>query len=434
MDNCWTKMPKLENSEIISKGLRIGTRKLKSGDLYYAQVSLRGERYATLKPIIGSKGDNIHYENGSKKNRNIARQYAYEMQHQINKRWEANRSTKATYLHTLAKEYLVIARKSYEESKASKKPISIDGGSGNWNYKHLSLTRLAIKKYIIPYFERYHKATPIEEITEGMIENFLSWREKTSRRKYKKNYSKATFNKHNQVLRHIFKFAQRRNVIQNIPTIKSYSDIASDRKREGLDKKELALLLRLVEEETKEYANDLDIPDYKAKYIYRKYFLHWIRLLALSGIRANSDIKHKDITYTNKGNLTIKRSEKGLPTRKAVIKNEFIPIHEDFLKFKEDMGLSCKPNAWYFSHPKKVRNAKIGSRVKSFQRQWNRIVKSNKKLKNKVPYSLRHYYITQEIYSNSPLSAIASQCGTSPQMIDRTYFQELQETQADIFT
>ena len=106
-----------------------------------------------------------------------------------------------------------------------------------------------------------------------MIENFLSWREKTSRRKYKKNYSKATFQKHNQVLRHIFKFAQRRNVIQNIPTIKSYSDIASDRKREGLDKKELALLLRLIEAEAEEYANDLDIPDYKAKYIYRKYFL-----------------------------------------------------------------------------------------------------------------------------------------------------------------
>ena len=41
-----------------------------------------------------------------------------------------------------------------------------------------------------------------------------------------------------------------------------------------LNKKEFALLLRLVEAEAEEYANDLDIPDYKAKYIYRKYFLH----------------------------------------------------------------------------------------------------------------------------------------------------------------
>ena len=425
-------MPKLNHSEVISKGLRIGTRSYQSGELYYAQISLKGSRLNTVKAIVSSKGDNIHYENGSKKNLDIAKRYAFELQHQINKRYQIDGTTKATYLNTLAKEYLRIAKKQWEESEATSKPIAIDGGKGNWSYRQLSMTRLAIKKYIIPYFEKYHKRTPIEEITEGMIENFLSWRDKTSRQKYKQNYTASTLNKHNQVLRHIFKFAQRRNIIQNIPTIKAYSnDLA--RKREGLDKKELALLLRLIEAEAEEYANDIDIPDYKAKYIYRKYFLHFIRLCAMSGIRPNTNIKHKDISYTNKGNLTITRTEKGLPTRKAIFKNEFIKFHEDFIKFKEDMGLSCKGNDWYFSHPREVRNAQVGSRVRSFQRQWNRVVKSNKKLKNKVFYSLRHYYITQAIYDNKPLSAIASQCGTSPQMIDKTYFQELQETQADIF-
>ena len=427
-------MPKLNHSEIIAKGLRIGTINYKSGELYYAQVSLRGERYATLKPIIGSKGDNIHYENGSKKNRNIARQYAYEMQHQINKRWEATRTTKATHLHTLAKEYLTISKRQFEESKATNKPIKIDGGIGNWSYNHLSMTRLAIKKYIIPYFEKYHKRTPIEDITEPMIENFVSWRDKTARRKYKKIYTASTFNKHNNVLRHIFKFAQRRNIIQNIPTIKYYSDIASDRKREGLNQKELALLLKLAKQEASEYENDLDIPEYKTIHIYRKYFLHFIQLCAMSGIRPNTDIRHKDISYNHKGNLQIRRSEKGLATREAVIKNEFIPIHEEFIKFKEEMGLSTKPNDWYFAHPIQVRNAEVGSRVKSFQRQWRRCVKSNDKLKNKVPYSLRHYYITQAIYDNDKqLLTIAKQCGTSARIIERTYFQELQEVQSDLF-
>ena len=426
-------MPKLNHSEIIAKGLRIGTINYKSGELYYAQVSLRGERYATVKPIIGSKGDNIHYENGSKKNRNIARQYAYEMQHQLNKRWEATRTTKATHLHTLAKEYLTISKRQFEESESTKKPIKIDGGIGNWSYNHLSMTRLAIKKYIIPYFEKYHKTTPIEDITEPMIENFVSWRDKTARRKYKKIYTASTFNKHNNVLRHIFKFAQRRNIIQNIPTIKYYSDIASDRKREGLNQKELALLLKLAKQEASEYENDLDIPEYKTIHIYRKYFLHFIQLCAMSGIRPNTDIRHKDISYNHKGNLQIRRSEKGLATREAVIKNEFIPIHEEFIKFKEEMGLSTKPNDWYFAHPIQVRNAEVGSRVKSFQRQWRRCVKSNDKLKNKVPYSLRHYYITQEIYKSTPILLIAKQCGTSTLMVERTYFQELQEVQSDIF-
>ena len=426
-------MPKLNHSEIIAKGLRIGTINYKSGELYYAQVSLRGERYATVKPIIGSKGDNIHYENGSKKNRNIARQYAFEMQHQINKRWEATRTTKATHLHTLAKEYLTISKGQFEESETTKKPIKIDGGIGNWSYNHLSMTRLAIKKYIIPYFEKYHKRTPIEKITEPMIENFVSWREKTSRRKYKKNYTTATLNKHNQILRHIFKFAQRRNIIQNIPTIKSFSNIASDRKREGLNQKELDLLIKLAEGEVKEYENDLDIPEYKTIHIYRKYLLHFIRLCAMSGIRPNTDIRHKDISYNQKDNLQIKRSEKSLATRNPTFKREFIEFHEEFIKFKQKMGLSTKPNDWYFAHPKKIRNAEIGSRVKSFQRQWRRVVQSHDKLKNKVPYSLRHYYITQEIYKSTPILLIAKQCGTSTLMVERTYFQELQEVQSDIF-
>jgi hypothetical protein len=355
------------------------------------------------------------------------------MQYQIDKRWEANKTTRASYLHMLAKEDLTIAKKQFEESKAINKPIKIDGGIGNWSYNHLNMTRLAIKKYIIPYFEKYHKRTPIEEITEAQIENFLSWREKTSRRKYKKNYTTATLNKHNQILRHIFKFAQRRNIIQNIPTIKSFSNIASDRKREGLNQKELDLLIKLAEGEVKEYENDLDIPSYKAKYIYKNYFLHFIRLCAMSGIRPNTDIRHKDISYNQKGNLQIKRSEKGMPIRQATFKREFIEFHEEFIKFKQKMGLSTKSNDWYFAHPIQVRSSKVGSRVVKFIKQWNRVIKSNKKLENKVFYSLRHFYITKEIYNKSPILLIAKQCGTSTRMIEQTYFQELQEVQSDLF-
>ena len=423
-------MPKLNHSEIIAKGLRMGTRTYQSGERYYAQITLRGSETNTCRAIVGSKGDNIYYENGSKKNRDRAKRYAYELQYQVNKRYQIDGTTKVTYLHKIAKEYLIIAKKQTEESETTKKPIKIDGGSGNWSNRHLSMTRLAIKKYIIPYFSKYHSRTPIDEITDGNIENFVSWRDKTARRKYKQNYTASTLNKHNQILRHIFKFAQRRNIIQNIPLIKSYSnDLA--RRREGLDKKELDLLIKLAEQEAREYENDLDIPSYKTLHIYRQYFLHFIRLLAMSGIRPNSNIKNKDIAYTEEGNLTIKRSEKNLPTRIAIFKNEFIPIHEEFIKFKEDMGISCKKNDWYFTHPNQVKNAQ--GRVKSFHRQWNRVVKSNKKLQGKVFYSLRHYYITKAIYDNIPINAIASQCGTSPEMISKTYFQELQITQADLF-
>ena len=123
-------MPKLNHSEVISKGLRIGTRSYQSGELYYAQISLKGSRLNTVKAIVSSKGDNIHYENGSKKNLDIAKRYAFELQHQINKRYQIDGTTKATYLNTLAKEYLRIAKKQWEESEATSKPIAIDGGKG----------------------------------------------------------------------------------------------------------------------------------------------------------------------------------------------------------------------------------------------------------------------------------------------------------------
>jgi len=51
----------------------------------------------------------------------------------------------------------------------------------------------------------------------------------------------------------------------------------------------------------------------------------------------------------------------------------------------------------------------------------------------------KNLYLTSEkstllLPALEELLRITSQCGSSPQMIDRTYFQELQETQADIFT
>jgi integrase len=39
-----------------------------------------------------------------------------------------------------------------------------------------------------------------------------------------------------------------------------------------------------------------------------------------------------------------------------------------------------------------------------------------------VPYSFRHYFITQRVNSNIPVSAIAEMCGTSIVQIERTYY------------
>jgi integrase len=39
-----------------------------------------------------------------------------------------------------------------------------------------------------------------------------------------------------------------------------------------------------------------------------------------------------------------------------------------------------------------------------------------------VPYSFRHYFITQRVNSNLPPSAVAEMCGTSITQIEKTYY------------
>ena len=44
-----------------------------------------------------------------------------------------------------------------------------------------------------------------------------------------------------------------------------------------------------------------------------------------------------------------------------------------------------------------------------------------------VPYSFRHYFITQRVNSNLPPAAVAELCGTSITQIEKTYYHTTEE-------
>ena len=44
-----------------------------------------------------------------------------------------------------------------------------------------------------------------------------------------------------------------------------------------------------------------------------------------------------------------------------------------------------------------------------------------------VPYSFRHYFITQRVNSNLPPAAVAEMCGTSITQIEKTYYHTTAE-------
>jgi len=51
----------------------------------------------------------------------------------------------------------------------------------------------------------------------------------------------------------------------------------------------------------------------------------------------------------------------------------------------------------------------------------------NKDKRGLVPYSLRHYFITQRVNSNLPIAIVAEMCGTSITQIEKTYYHTTEE-------
>jgi integrase len=73
----------------------------------------------------------------------------------------------------------------------------------------------------------------------------------------------------------------------------------------------------------------------------------------------------------------------------------------------------------------------------NFHRHWKRIMLLTDIPKNRqsdlVPYSLRHYMITQRVMSGCKFSDIAYMCGTSVKQIEATYYhlnEEMMKTTA----
>ena len=62
---------------------------------------------------------------------------------------------------------------------------------------------------------------------------------------------------------------------------------------------------------------------------------------------------------------------------------------------------------------------------------FNKILKlakvSSIETRDLVPYSFRHYFITQRVNSNLPPAAVAEMCGTSITQIEKTYYHTTEE-------
>ena len=89
--------------------------------------------------------------------------------------------------------------------EAGRKISRIPGGRGGWNPVQLALINTSLDKIILPFFSKpAYKTKSITHITQMDIDKWQAWRIKNF-----PDYSPSSHAKQNQIMRHLFKLAQR---------------------------------------------------------------------------------------------------------------------------------------------------------------------------------------------------------------------------------
>jgi integrase len=125
-----------------------------------------------------------------------------------------------------------------------------------------------------------------------------------------------------------------------------------------------------------------------------------------SKVRKTRRFVAKDSGYIN-GLLNLTR----LRHTGKIKEKDLLTLVQDELMFSVDGKTPITARAIGVHFDKLVEKAKIPNAAK----------------RGLVPYSLRHYFITQRVYSNLPPAAVAEMCGTSITQIEKTYYHTTEQ-------
>jgi integrase len=125
-----------------------------------------------------------------------------------------------------------------------------------------------------------------------------------------------------------------------------------------------------------------------------------------SKIRKTRKFVVKDTGYLQ-GVIDLTRQRHGTEIRE----NELKSVVNSELIFSTDGKTAITARAIGIHFDKLVEKAKI----------------SNAEARGLVPYSLRHYFITQRVNSNLPPASVAEMCGTSITQIEKTYYHTTED-------
>ena len=304
--------------------------------------------------------------------------------------------------------------------------------------------RLIVDKYLNPYFD----GLDIQKITEQKIINYEFWRKsywlkgpgadlteieyirdgkrvrrpKTSREQKEPSWN--TINKELTVLRQIFEFARRSEIIEGreIPTIQNIRKPPNAKTRKpGINESELLSLLSTIKDKYKSQKNQKHKKSHKL-------LLHYISFLCLTGVRVTEakNIKIKDCRkFTNNGIEYLKVFVQGKgKSRELVAQHEAIITLDKLIYFHQK---NAGQNGWEYSEETHLFTDQYGNPIGSFAKSLNNALKDANLLYDihgdkRSAGTFRKYYITQSILiGDINLAELAKNVGNSINVIEQHY-------------
>ena len=278
-------------------------------------------------------------------------------------------------------------------------------------------TGKGIFKHYIGMINNYHKPffknTPIKKIDRQLLSEFDTWRVE----KLGKVPSKSTVIANNVALGRVFDEAIIRKIItaSEKPALKSSGQ--SGKRRAAFTKREYKTLLAGAVKAMKEGRTP------KSKNI-KQLLYYYIQFATLTGMRPGKEIDyltwgdiHKRIIKGKKYTsvtVTKGKTTKFTGTREIICKDELINIINKFKEIQQHTG----KDDLIFTLPDGKVTKELGRNFKWLLEELN--LKQSPHGERTL-YSLRHTYITWELENGTNIRVIATQCGTSQQMIEQHY-------------
>ena len=263
-----------------------------------------------------------------------------------------------------------------------------------------------IRLHLLPYFDN----TPLDQISEDMMSEFVSAQFREH------NLSNVTVRHHQTVMKKVFDFGRRKGYIRDIPEIPKPKLVINN--RSDFSKDEWRRLYTFMRDW-------VEHPNSRIRR-QRLYLQNYILILGNSGIRCGTEtrnLKWADISSTKNltGEERVVIRVKGKTNLRDVVCNEGIERYFKRLyeQRMEELGTPPPATECVMVNPN-------GKPIQSFKKSFNSLMEHvgmsvDNRGNRRTPYSIRHTYITMRLMEGVNVYQLASNAGTSIEMIENYY-------------